>query len=151
MAMPGYLLEFKLDPPSGDKRTVVRKIERRYRDTAGGKLGRIDRQALAIRKRGGCYGTNHEHQLPRLISEYMTVDVAATTVSPMDESGYFTFGVANDLTSTAARCAEYLIIEVNENMPRIHGDSLLHSCTIIPLKRCMSYEACAFTRCCKRG
>ena len=72
------------------------------------------------------YLPNHLHQLPRLISEYMTVDVAATTVSPMDESGYFTFGVANDHTSTAARCAEYLIVEVNENMPRIHGDSLLH-------------------------
>ena len=72
------------------------------------------------------YLPNHLHQLPKLISEYMAVDVAATTVSPMDKSGYFTFGAANDFTSTAARCAKYLVVEVNENMPRIHGDSLLH-------------------------
>jgi len=72
------------------------------------------------------YLPNHYHQMPKLISEYMTVDVAATTVSPMDESGYFTFGVANDFTSTAARCAKYLIVEVNENMPRVFGDSLIH-------------------------
>lgn len=72
------------------------------------------------------YLPNHYHQMPKLISEYMTVDVAATTVSPMDASGYFTFGVANDFTSTAARCAKYLIVEVNENMPRVYGDSLIH-------------------------
>jgi itaconate CoA-transferase len=72
------------------------------------------------------YLPNHFHQMPRLISEFMRVDVAATTVSPMDKAGFFTFGVANDFTSTAARCAERLIVEVNENMPRVYGDSLLH-------------------------
>jgi itaconate CoA-transferase len=72
------------------------------------------------------YLPSHYHQMPKLISEYMTVDVAATTVSPMDPSGYFTFGVANDFTSTAARCAKTLIVEVNENMPRVFGDSLIH-------------------------
>jgi itaconate CoA-transferase len=72
------------------------------------------------------YLPSHYHQMPRLISDYMTVDVAATTVSPMDNAGYFSFGVANDFTSTAARCANYLIVEVNENMPRVFGDSLIH-------------------------
>lgn len=72
------------------------------------------------------YLPNHFHQMPRLISDFMTVDVAATTVSPMDKSGFFTFGVANDFTSTAARCADKLIVEVNENMPRVYGDSLIH-------------------------
>ncbi len=72
------------------------------------------------------YLPSHFHQMPRLISEFMRVDVAATTVSPMDRSGFFTFGVANDFTSTAARCAEKLFVEVNENMPRVYGDSLIH-------------------------
>ena len=72
------------------------------------------------------YLPNHLHQMPRLISEFMKVDVAATTVSPMDKAGFFTFGVANDFTSTAARCADKLIVEVNENMPRVYGDSLIH-------------------------
>jgi itaconate CoA-transferase len=72
------------------------------------------------------YLPNHLHQLPRLIREHMEVDVCATTVSPMDRAGYFTFGVANDFTSTAARCAKRLLVEVNEYMPRVHGDSRIH-------------------------
>ncbi len=66
------------------------------------------------------------HQVPRLIREHMTVDVCVTAVSPMDNAGYFSFGTANDLTSTAAREAKTLIVEVNPNMPRVFGDSLLH-------------------------
>jgi len=66
------------------------------------------------------------HQLPRLITEFITIDVMVTTVSPMDKAGYFTFGTVNDYTSTAARRAKHLIVEVNQNMPRIFGDSLIH-------------------------
>lgn len=66
------------------------------------------------------------HQVPKFIREYMKLDVCITTVSPMDDAGYFSFGTANDLTSTAARQAGHLIVEVNRNMPRVFGDSLLH-------------------------
>ncbi len=68
----------------------------------------------------------HFHQVPRLIEEGMQVDVAATVVSPMDRAGFFSFGVANDFISTAARCAKRLILEVNEYMPRVHGNSRIH-------------------------
>ncbi|NCC24118.1 MAG: acetyl-CoA hydrolase/transferase family protein [Deltaproteobacteria bacterium] len=66
------------------------------------------------------------HQVPKFIREYMDVDVCLTMVSPMDRAGFFTFGTANDLTSTAARQAKRLIVEVNRNMPRVFGDSLVH-------------------------
>ncbi|NDV21684.1 acetyl-CoA hydrolase/transferase family protein [Desulfovibrio sp. JC022] len=66
------------------------------------------------------------HQVPKFIREDMEVNVCVTTVSPMDKAGYFSFGTANDLTSTAARQAKFLILEVNENMPRVFGDSLVH-------------------------
>jgi itaconate CoA-transferase len=56
----------------------------------------------------------------------MRIDATITTVSPMDKSGFFSFGTANDFTSTAARHCKKLIVEVNENMPRVFGDSLLH-------------------------
>jgi len=56
----------------------------------------------------------------------MKVDVTIATVSPMDKAGYFSFGTANDYTSTAARHCGKLIVEVNEHMPRVFGDSLLH-------------------------
>jgi len=66
------------------------------------------------------------HQVPRFISELMDIDVALTTVSPMDKNGFFTFGTINDYISTAARCCKKLIVEVNPQMPRVFGDSLLH-------------------------
>jgi len=69
---------------------------------------------------------NHFHQVPRLIREFMDIDVAIATVSPMGKSGYFTFGTNNDFITTAARHCKTLIVEVNENMPRVFGDSLLH-------------------------
>jgi itaconate CoA-transferase len=47
-------------------------------------------------------------------------------VSPMDKNGYFTFGTNNDYTSSVSRAARCLIVEVNPNMPRVFGDSLLH-------------------------
>ena len=69
---------------------------------------------------------NYFHQIPRLLKDFMQIDVAVATVSPMDKAGYFTFGTANDYTSTAARYCKKLIVEVNEYMPRVFGDSLLH-------------------------
>jgi itaconate CoA-transferase len=69
---------------------------------------------------------NEFHQVPRFIRDCMDVDVVITTVSPMDRAGFFTFGAINDYISTAARCAEKLIVEVNPRMPRVFGDSLLH-------------------------
>lgn len=72
------------------------------------------------------YVPNYFHQIPRLCRDFMKIDVTITTVSPMDKSGYFSFGTANDFTSTAARHCKKLIVEVNQNMPRVFGDSLLH-------------------------
>ena len=69
---------------------------------------------------------NEFHQIPRLLRDFMKVEVAITTVSPMDKAGFFSFGTVNDFISTAARCAERLIVEVNHSMPRVFGDSLLH-------------------------
>lgn len=63
---------------------------------------------------------------PKLMTEGVDLDVCITTVSPMDGHGWFTFGTSNDYTSTAARSAKRLIVEVNPAMPRVFGDSLLH-------------------------
>ena len=63
---------------------------------------------------------------PRLLAERVPPDVCVTMVSPMDRNGWFTFGTSNDYTSTAARAAKRLIVEVNPAMPRVFGDSLLH-------------------------
>ena len=62
----------------------------------------------------------------RLLSERVAIDAFITTVSPMDRHGWFTFGTSNDYGSTVARSAKRLIVEVNSNMPRVFGESLLH-------------------------
>ncbi len=63
---------------------------------------------------------------PRLFSEQVSLDLFVTTVSPMDKHGWFTFGTSNDYSTTAARSAKKLVVEVNPNMPRVFGASLLH-------------------------
>lgn len=65
------------------------------------------------------------HQIPRLIRETMDVDVTITAVSPIDRAGYFSFGAASYITD-AARSSKKVIIEVNENMPRVFGDTMIH-------------------------
>jgi itaconate CoA-transferase len=65
-------------------------------------------------------------EAPRILSERVELDTFIVTVSPMDRNGWFTFGTGNDYATTAARAAKRLIVEVNPNMPRVFGDSLLH-------------------------
>ena len=55
----------------------------------------------------------------------LELDAFLVTVSPMDRHGCFTFGTNNDYTSTAARAAKRLIVEVNQHMPRVFGRSQL--------------------------
>ena len=63
---------------------------------------------------------------PRLFAEQVPLDLFVTTVSPMDKHGWFTFGTSNDYSTAAARSAKRLVVEVNPNMPRVFGASLLH-------------------------
>lgn len=63
---------------------------------------------------------------PRLLRDECALDACVLTVSPMDESGYFSFGAANDYTSVAAHCARTVIVEVNPAMPRVACSTPLH-------------------------
>jgi itaconate CoA-transferase len=68
------------------------------------------------------YVPNNFHQAPRLLIDEIGIDTFVCTVSPMDCHGYFTFGIGNDYSTKVARSAKRLIVEVNENMPRVQGD-----------------------------
>jgi itaconate CoA-transferase len=72
------------------------------------------------------YVPNSFSQSIRFFTEHIQVDAFLVTVSPMDRNGYFTFGTNNDYTSSAARQAKRLIVEVNRHMPRVFGRSSLH-------------------------
>ena len=70
--------------------------------------------------------TSYLWQLPRTFTEFIPIDVFMITVSPMDKHGYFSLGTSCDYSSTVARHCDMLIVEVNENMPRVFGENLIH-------------------------
>lgn len=56
----------------------------------------------------------------------MPLDVALLQVSPPDEHGFCSLGVGVDHSLDAAHAAHWVVAEVNERMPRVHGDAFLH-------------------------
>ena len=56
----------------------------------------------------------------------MPLDVALIQVSPPDAHGFCSFGVGVDTTLTAAKCARYVVAQVNDQMPRTFGDGFIH-------------------------
>ncbi|HOZ45438.1 MAG TPA: GNAT family N-acetyltransferase [Candidatus Hydrogenedentes bacterium] len=65
--------------------------------------------------------------IPRLISTgQISLDVALIQVTPPDENGMCSLGVAVDIVKSAAANARLVIAQVNPQMPRTLGDSMLH-------------------------
>ncbi len=87
-------------------------------------VGGADRSAVHEGRAG--FTPNFFHQVPRLLSEFIPVDVCIARVSPMDSHGYMSLGGWTEYTSTAARVAKVLLLEVNQHVPRVHGRSFLH-------------------------
>ena len=56
----------------------------------------------------------------------MPVDVVLMLVSPPDDHGFVTLGTTVDCTMTATRLARTVIAEVNDQVPRTHGDTSIH-------------------------
>jgi 4-hydroxybutyrate CoA-transferase len=55
----------------------------------------------------------------------LPLDVALIQVSPPDKHGYCSLGVSVDATKAAVEVADRVIAQINPNMPRTHGDSLV--------------------------
>ncbi|MEZ4919772.1 MAG: hypothetical protein R2792_11785 [Saprospiraceae bacterium] len=60
----------------------------------------------------------------------LPIDVCMLTVSPPDHNGWCSLGVSIDSSLAAAQTAKTVIVEINHNMPRTHGDSFIHISTI---------------------
>lgn len=65
--------------------------------------------------------------IPDMIRTVLPVDVAIVQVSPPDMHGYCTLGTSVDIARTAVNCAKYIIAQVNPQMPRTHGDGMIHT------------------------
>src|SRR5579872_7334157 len=59
-------------------------------------------------------------------NDAMPIDVALLTLSPPDPHGFCSFGVGVDTSLTAAKCAGYVVAQINDQMPRTFGDSFIH-------------------------
>ena len=56
----------------------------------------------------------------------LPLDVAMVSVSPPDRHGFCSLGVSVDCARAAVQSARTVIAQVNRNMPRSHGDGLIH-------------------------
>ena len=65
--------------------------------------------------------------IPDMIRTVLPVDVAIVQVSPPDAHGYCTLGTSVDIARTAVNCAKIIIAQVNPQMPRTHGDGMIHT------------------------
>lgn len=65
-------------------------------------------------------------EIPALFRERVPIDWALIQVSPPDRHGYCTVGVAADVVVSAMRNARHVVAEINSNMPRTWGDTLIH-------------------------
>jgi len=66
-------------------------------------------------------------EIPALIrSGDLPIDIALIQVSPPDEHGYCSLGVGVECTLSAAQSARYVIAQINDCMPRVHGDNFIH-------------------------
>lgn len=54
------------------------------------------------------------------------LDVALIQVSPPDKHGYCSLGVSIDASKAAMDVASHVIAQVNPQMPRTHGDGIIH-------------------------
>lgn len=66
-------------------------------------------------------------EIPYLFrKKIIPIDVALIQVSPPDKHGYCSLGTSVEATRAAMQMAKVVIAQVNEFMPRTHGDGLIH-------------------------
>lgn len=62
-------------------------------------------------------------EIPYLFEAHIIpLDVALLQVSPPDKHGFCSLGTSVDTSMAAAKAAKKVIVEINPQMPRVHGD-----------------------------
>jgi acyl-CoA hydrolase len=78
--------------------------------------------------------TKHGEYVPIFLSEIpllfknniLPIDVALIHVSLPDKHGYCSLGTSVDIVRSAIQNAKHVIAQVNKQMPRTHGDGIIH-------------------------
>lgn len=77
---------------------------------------------------------NNGNYIPIFLSEVhllfnrniIPLDVAFIQVSPPDKHGYCSLGTSIDVTLAAIEAAKLVVAQINPNVPRTHGDGIIH-------------------------
>lgn len=83
-------------------------------------------------------------EIPELFKRnVLPLDVAIIQVSPPDKHGYCSMGISVDVARSAVNTAKKVIAQVNPNVPRTHGDGLIHTTRFDAMVYCEDplYEA----------
>jgi acyl-CoA hydrolase len=65
--------------------------------------------------------------MPRLFDEnILPLDAVLIQVSPPDKHGYCSLGVSVEATRSAVRNTKKIIAQINQHVPRVHGDTFVH-------------------------
>jgi acyl-CoA hydrolase len=76
-------------------------------------------------------------EIPELFKRgILPLDVAIVHVSVPDKHGYCSLGVSVDVARSAVNTAKIVIAQVNPNVPRTHGDGLIHASRFKSLVYC---------------
>ncbi|AXG74218.1 acetyl-CoA hydrolase/transferase family protein [Flavobacterium arcticum] len=88
-------------------------------------IGKNVRHTLAAGN--GSYTPVFLSELPRLFRKnVLPLDVAFIHVSPPDNHGYCSLGVSIEATVAAIENSNYVVAQVNSQMPRTFGDGVIH-------------------------
>ena len=76
----------------------------------------------------------HGDYIPIFLSEIpllfdkgiLPIDFALIHVSPPDKHGFCSLGTSVDIARSAVRNAHHIVAQVNKQMPRTHGDGIIH-------------------------
>ncbi|MGM9511159.1 acetyl-CoA hydrolase/transferase family protein [Larkinella sp. GY13] len=76
-------------------------------------------------------------EIPLLFQRHiLPLDVALIQVSPPDQHGFCSLGPSVDISLSAVKSAKYVIAQINPNVPRTHGDGIIHVKTIHAAVEC---------------
>ena len=88
-------------------------------------VGASERQAVAEGRAD--YIPMFLHEIPHLFYQgLMKFDVAIIQASPPDEHGFMSYGIEALITPAALTVSEKIIVQVNHQMPRVHGSAFVH-------------------------
>ena len=82
----------------------------------------------------GIVNSDHGDYIPVFLSEIpqlfdkgiLPLDVALIHVSVPDKHGFCSLGTSVDIARSAVKNAKHIIAQVNKQMPRTHGDGIIH-------------------------